>query len=236
MSLNGIMSSALSALQTNSSALSVVSNNVANLNTAGYARRVVNFQTLSAGGQLAGVDIADVQRVVDQYLNQEALSAGASSANYDTQSSIFDQINALLGSPGDGTALTSKLSDVFTALGQAALSPTSSSSQLNALNAFQAFASSVSSLSSSLSDLQQRTDSQVASTANTASGLIKQIYDFNTQITAAHAAGNTSSALLDQRDTALQSLSQLMDVRTAQQADGTVTVMTQDGISLVGAN
>ncbi|MDE1938731.1 MAG: flagellar hook-associated protein FlgK [Alphaproteobacteria bacterium] len=236
MSLNGIMSSALSALKTNSSALSIVSNNVANMNTTGYARRVVNLQTLSAGGQVAGVDIADVQRVVDQYLNQEALSAGASASNYDTQSSVYNQINALLGSPGDGTALTSKLSNVFTALGQAALSPTSSSSQTSTLNAFQDFASSVSSLSSSLSDLQQRTDGQVASTANSASGLIKQIYDFNQQITTAYAAGNTSSALLDQRDTALQSLSQLMDVRTAQQADGTVTVMTQDGVSLVGSN
>ena len=41
MSLNGIASAALSALQTNSTALRVVSNNVANLNTVGYARRVV---------------------------------------------------------------------------------------------------------------------------------------------------------------------------------------------------
>ncbi len=236
MSLNGIMSSALTALKTNSAALSVVSNNVANMNTTGYARRVVNLETLSAGGQIAGVDIADVQRVVDQYLNQEALAAGASSANYDTQSSVYDQINALLGSPGDGTALTSKLSDVFSALGQAALSPTSSSSQLGALNAFQGLSSSISSLSSSLSGLQQQTDSQVASTTSSASLLIKQIYDFNQQITTAYAAGNTSSALLDQRDTALQSLSQLMDIRTAPQSDGTVTVMTQDGISLVGNN
>ena len=40
VSLNGIAASALSALRTNSTALGVVSNNVANLNTDGYARRV----------------------------------------------------------------------------------------------------------------------------------------------------------------------------------------------------
>ena len=73
VSLNGIAASALSALKTNSAALGVVSNNVANLNTPGYARRVVNEQTLSAGGQLMGVDIASVQRVVDQFLQQENL-------------------------------------------------------------------------------------------------------------------------------------------------------------------
>ncbi|MGA7673922.1 MAG: flagellar hook-associated protein FlgK [Rhizomicrobium sp.] len=236
MSLNGIMSSALSALQTNTAALRVVSNNVANVNTTGYARRVVNLEALSAGGQLAGVDISDIQRVVDQYLNQESLSASASSANYDTQSSVFDQINALLGSPGDGTALTSQLSDVFSALGQAALSPTSASSQTSVLGSLQDLASSISSLSSSLSSLQQQTDSQVATDASSANTILKQISDLNAQIKTETAAGDTDSALEDQRDTALQNLSQLMDVRTVQQSDGTMSVMTQDGVSLVDSN
>ena len=233
MSLNGIMSSALSALQTNTAALRVVSNNVANVNTTGYARRVVNQEALSAGGQLSGVDISDVQRVVDQYLNQESLSASASSANYDAQSTIYDQISALLGSPGDGTALTSKLSDVFSALGQAALSPTSASSQSSVLGSLQDLASSISSLSSSLSSLQQQTDGQVATDVDSANTIIKQVYDLNQQIKIQTAAGNTDSALMDQRDTALQNLSQLMDVRTAQQSDGSMSVMTQDGVSLI---
>ena len=56
VSLNGIAATALSALKTSSAALGVTSNNVANVNTPGYARRVVNQQTLAAGGQLMGVD------------------------------------------------------------------------------------------------------------------------------------------------------------------------------------
>src|SRR5208283_4486469 len=170
-------------------------------------------------------DISDIQRVVDQYLNQESLSASASSANYDMQSSVFDQINALLGSPGDGTALTSQLSNVFSALGQAALSPTSSSSQTSVLGSFQDLANSISSLSSSLSSLQQQTDAQVATSVGSANTLIKQICDLNTQIETQSVTGDTDSALEDQRDTALQNLSQLMDVRTVQQADGSTTVM-----------
>ena len=236
MSLNGIMSSALSALQTNTAALRVVSNNVSNVNTPGYARRVVNLQTLAAGGQLAGVDVASVQRVADQFLNQEALTAGAASARYDTQSSAFDQINAALGSPGDGTALTSKLSNLYSALGQAALSPASTSSQNGVMSALSDLASSISSLSQSLSDLQQQTDNQVATSVSSTNALIKQVYDLNLQIKAATAGGDTSSALLDQRDLALQSLSQQMDIRVANQANGSTNVMTQDGINIVGDN
>ncbi|MDE2630615.1 MAG: hypothetical protein KGM97_06455, partial [Alphaproteobacteria bacterium] len=122
----------------------------------------------------------------------------------------------------------------FSALGQAALSPASSSSQLSVLNAFQSLASSISSLSNSLSNVRQQTDGQVATSAASANTLIKQIYDLNQQIKTATASGITDSALQDQRDAALQSLSQLMGVRTATQPDGSASVMTQDGINLVG--
>ena len=106
MSLNGILSSALSALQTNQAALRTVSNNVANINTDGYVRRVVDQQAQVSGGQLTGVDIADIQRVADQFLNQEVLNAQAGSSQYGAQNDIYTQLNGLLGKPGDGSALT----------------------------------------------------------------------------------------------------------------------------------
>src|SRR3569833_4648467 len=92
VSLNGIAASALTALKTNSAALGVVSNNVANINTQGYARRGVNEQTLAAGGQLMGVDVASVQRVIDQFLSQDNLSASGTSSQYDIQASLFSQL------------------------------------------------------------------------------------------------------------------------------------------------
>src|SRR5690242_14558663 len=61
VSLNAIAGSALSALKTSQAALGVVSNNISNLNTPGYARRVINFESLSANGQLMGVDVASIQ-------------------------------------------------------------------------------------------------------------------------------------------------------------------------------
>jgi flagellar hook-associated protein 1 FlgK len=233
-SLSGIMTSALTALQTNSTALNVVSNNVANLNTPNYARRVVNQETLSAGGRLAGVAVADIQRVVDQFLTQESLQASAASAQYDTQATPFKQLNGILGQPGDGTSLSSQLDNVFAALGQSALAPTASASQLGIVNAAQNFASTVSTLSGSIGALQTQVDQQVASSMSPANNLIKQIYDLNNQIQTESAAGDTASALLDQRDTAINNLSQLIGIRTVQQPNGSLTVMTQDGVNLVG--
>ena len=234
LALNGIMASALSALQTNSAALRVVSNNVANMNTQGYARRIVQEQALTVGGQLAGVDISDVQRVADQFLAQETLAAQAGSSQYGAENDVFQQLNGLLGQPGDGSALTTKLDNIFSALGTASMSPSSSASAQGTLTAFQDLASSISDLSTSLSSLQQQVDQQVTSSIGSVNSLIKQVYDLNQQINTANAAGDTASGLLDQRDLAVQNLSQLIGVRTSVKDNGEVTVMTQDGVNLVG--
>jgi len=236
LSLNGIMSSALSALQTSSEALRVVSSNVANLNTQGYARRVVNEEPQTAGvGGFAGVDIADIQRVVDQFQQQETLASQSAASRYDTQDNVFKQLNAFLGQPGDGSAITTQLGNIFSAIGQAQLSPTSTMSQQSVLGAMQSFASNVSQLAGSIQTLQGQVDQQVTNTIGTVNSLIKQIYDLNTQIATAQAEGDTSSSLLDQRDIAVQNLSQQLGVKTSSQSNGALTVMTQDGVNLVGA-
>jgi flagellar hook-associated protein 1 FlgK len=234
VSLSGIMSSALSALQTNTDALRVTSNNIANLNTTGYARRVVNEQTQSYGGQLGGVDIATVERVIDQYLGRETVTATGTSSQYDTQSSLYGQLNGVLGAPGDDTALTTQLTNVSTALGQAVLAPTDSATQLGALSSFQSLATQMSSLATQISGLRAQADQQVSGAADQANALIKQIYQLNQQARQDTIAGDTDSATFDQRDQAVASLAAIIGVRTQTQPDGSINVTTDDGTSLVG--
>ncbi len=234
MGLNGITSAALSTLQTNSSALRVVSDNIANLNTPGYARRVVNLETQGVGGTLSGVDIASVQRVIDKFLNTETLTSTATSSRFDTQSTVYSQLSGILGKPGDPNSLTSVLANINTVLGQAALSPTASASQQSALTAFQGLASTISNLSTSISGLRDQVDQQVSSNISNVNALIKQIYDLNTQVKTAQINGDTASGLLDQRDVALQSLAKLVGIRSVELPDGRVSVSTNDGVSLVG--
>ena len=234
MGLNGILSGALTSLQANTSALKVTSQNIANLNTANYARRVVDFGNLGAAGSPVGVTIEDIRRVSDQYLTQESLSATSTSNQYNAQSTAFDQINTFLGSPGDGTALTTKLNNIFTALGAAQLSPTSSVNQGGIVSSMKSLASTISSMSGSLDDLGNQTDAQLGQSVQQASSLIKQVYDYNQLIKTSGAHGTTDTTYLDQRDTALNSLAQQMDIKVTPQDDGSVLVTTQDGLNLVG--
>jgi flagellar hook-associated protein 1 FlgK len=233
VSLNGITASAISALQTNQAALNVVSNNVSNLNTPGYARRVVNETTLAADGQLTGVDIASVQRVTNQFLQQEQLAAGGTSSQYDTMASLFSQLNGLLGGPGDNQSLATQLTNLSSAFATASQAPSSSASRTGMMNALNGLASSFSSVSSTISSLQNQVDQQVVNSVGSTNTLIQQIYQLNSQIKTANAGGDQASALLDQRDTALNNLAQVMGIKTSTNSDGSVNVSTTDGVNLV---
>jgi flagellar hook-associated protein 1 FlgK len=233
VSLNGIAASAISALQTNQSALGVVSNNISNLNTPGYARRVVNLQTLSAGGQLMGVDVASIQRVSDQFLAQEQLSAGGSASQYDTMAGLFSQLNGLLGGPGDNQSLATQMTNLSAAFATASQAPTSSASRIGVMNALNSLAGTVSNVYGTITSLRTQIDQQAVSSITSTNSLIKQIFDLNTQIKGTTISGDQSSALLDQRDVALSNLAKVIGIKTSDNPDGSVNVSTLDGINLV---
>jgi flagellar hook-associated protein 1 len=233
VSLNAITASALSALQTSQSALGVVSNNIANINTQGYARRVVNEQSLSSGGQLMGVDIASIERVVNQFLTQENLAASGTSSQYNTEAQLFSQLNGLLGGPGDNQSLATGLTNLTAALATASQAPTASASQTGVANALAGLASTISNASGTITSLQSQIDQQVVSAIPSANNLIKQVYSLNQQIMNAQAGGNNSSSLLDQRDSVLQNLGQMIGITVTPQSNGSVFVSTSNGTNLV---
>ena len=212
----------------------MTSNNIANANNPNYARRVVQQGPLIAGGQIGGVKIEEIQRMADAFLDQEVMKANSSAARFDVQSQIMKQLNTALGQPGDGQSIGSALSAVYAALGQASLDPTSLASRLGTSGQFQSLARSISDLSGAVADLRVSTNQQIGSAVTQANTLIKKIYDLNPSIHQALLAGDTSTGLLDQRDTLVQQLSQLVDVRTSQQTDGRLWVSTTDGVQLVG--
>ena len=68
MSLSFALSNALSGLQANQAALSVISSNVSNANTEGYTRKIIQQTSIVLNGQGAGVNIDSVVRRVDDRL------------------------------------------------------------------------------------------------------------------------------------------------------------------------
>jgi flagellar hook-associated protein 1 FlgK len=236
VAIDGILSSGLSAIMTNSAALKVTADNISNVNTPGYSRRVAQLETQAPGGELAGVKLASIERVVSTYFDREALIANGTAARYDVQSQIMSQLDGALGRPGDGESIGSKLDALYASLGQASLDPSSLASRLGTMSQFQSLAQTISNLAGSVATLRGNADEQISSVVSEANSLIQQIYQLNPQIQRAMIGGDTSSGLLDQRDQLVQQLAQLVGIRTSTQADGRMFVATTDGLQLVSDN
>ncbi len=234
MSLNSILGAATSGLFAAQTQLKVVSDNIANVNTPGYAQEAVS-QTPVAGSDLAGgVQIGQITRVVDQFLQQASLNAQAQSGSSGAMSSMLDQAQQLFGDPSTSTGYFSQLEQTFADITSAIQSPSSTVPRDQVVADVQNFLSQSSSISNQLQQLSVQADSQISDNVTKANNLLSQISQLNQSIVAEKASGggaagsqNAQSALVDQ-------LSSLLDVKVSARADGGVDIRAGDGSLLVG--
>jgi len=233
MSLNAILNTATSALQANQTALRVTSNNIANVNTEGYHRRLVDFAPRLTAGVLNGVTVEDVRRMADEFLAREATSATADVGRADVLNSYFERAQDLIGSLNGGSSLDARISGAMTALTQLSVDPSSPARRNAALTAVSSALNAISGMASNVQALRQDANTQLAADVSTVNGLIARVYELNLKIKTAVGTGDTSTDLLDQRDRAIADLSKYVDLRTSEQSDGRVFVSLGDGTSLI---
>lgn len=234
MAIGSVMQNALSGLLVNQTALSVTSNNISNVNNPDYVRRQVVQQERVLGGQGAGVEIAAIQRVADQFLAAQGLGATSDAARYQAVSDLHTRIQSLLGDPSSDSSLAAQIDHVFASLGVLTVDPTSSANQSSVISQLNQAFSEFGRVADGLNSLRSEADQRVAADVSSANDAIAEINSLNKAIQSAQAAGNPPSDLLDQRDAAVKQLSQLMDIRVTPQANGRITVLTGDGTQLVG--
>ncbi len=233
-SINNILGNAASGIQTSQTGLTVVSDNVANVNTTGYVRKVVDQTPEVVGGQGQGVTVADIKRVTDQFLEAAGYVANAGSASADAISGSLDQAQALFGDPSESGSLFSNLDSVFSAFSTLAANP-STAGQNQAVSQVSQFFDQASSIQSSLNGISAQADQQIGVDVGTVNQLLTQISQLNATISQGSVQGGDVTGAQNQQSQLVNQLSSLMDVKVNTTAQGGVTVLASDGTSLVGA-
>ena len=114
--MSDLLSIGASGVRAYQTALSTVSENIANTGTAGYARRTTALaQVTSAGGGLnartsvssSGVTITGIARSADAYRSQAVRSAGTDLAKTEAGVTWMNRIETALGDNQLGDRLTS---------------------------------------------------------------------------------------------------------------------------------
>jgi flagellar hook-associated protein 1 len=231
MSLFGTLQLASNSLQATQVGLQVVGQNIANDNTPGYSREVVNYVpapdqqigTLNLG---MGVQVQGVVQVVDKFLEQRLRNSNSDVANSTQQSQSYQDLEGIVGALGQN-GLESAMNSFFSSIGNILNQPESVSTRNLAVLQGQTLAQDVNSMATRVMQARSDLNNQVVDMTSNINQLVSQVAQLNTQIVAAeggNSATNQAVGLRDQRQQDLTNLSNMIGINVQEQADGSDNV------------
>ncbi len=245
------------ALLVNQAALTVVGNNIANMNTVGYSKQRVNLKSLydtsSVNNVLQqaklgyGVDLASISRYRDSFIDSYYRNSVSEKAYYE----VINQ-NALtlenLSNELTGSGLSNYINSFFVAANNISLYPTDitmktdfTQQAVNLTGAINNLATEFNKARTNLvgdaNDPITLETSQAKLYTDEINRLIKDIAALNETIIYQHNTNvGTSSGLLDQRDILIDQLSEYIPVEVTDNPNGGDTIMLGNFQLLAGTD
>ena len=233
MGLSQALSAALSGVTATQQALSVISGNVANANTAGYVDESVSQVAVSTAGQQGvTVDTTGINRNLNTLLQNQLWTETSGASYADALSQMYTQLQDMYGSPSSSSSLSSLYSNFTTAVQALSTSPSSYSAQTQVTGTAQVLAQSLNSMTSTIQGMRTQAEQGIATDVQTANAAIADIAKINQQLGSAPPDSATAT-LEDQRDQDIQQLSQLMNVTVVRGDNNQISVYTGTGQQLV---
>lgn len=233
-----ILNVGTSALLSLQQAITTTGHNIANVNTEGYSRQRVNFDTLTPqlnGGSYIGSGVAtdSIERIYDQFLTNEVQGRTSSLSGSQAFYDMASRLDNLLADSDVG--LSSSLEDFFGALQSVSNNPSSLPERQVLLGEAQSLADSFHYLDSNFRSIGSELNTRIEASVNDINSLAASIAELNEQVVSATARANGSppNDLLDERDLLITQLSEKISVTTISQSDGAINVMVGNGQALV---
>ena len=234
MSMSAILNTATSGMMAAQTGLRVTSDNIANVNTAGYARKTVSQSNLLSGGMGVGVSIDAIKRATDRFLQSASLNAASESARTGIIASTLDSAQKLFGDPSGKTSFFAALDDIYSAFSSVQDEPSSTLRRTQALTRIDDFLSESARITSSLSNLGKDADTRIAANVGRVNDLLKQIDALNSDITRARVAGADASGAENVQGSLIDDLAKLINVQVTPRTMGGVIVRSTEGLNLAG--
>ena len=235
MSLGSALAIAMSGLRANQSALSIVSSNIANAQTPGYVSEGINQVEVQTGDSGASVIVTGVNRQLDQFIQSQLRTETSGGAYADQMASVLTQLQSVYGTPGAAGSLESAFSNFTTALQSLSTTSGTSSSQISAATAAQSLVQQLNATTQGIQTLRSNAEQDLNISVGQANTAMSQIAQLNTRLQGLNPTDPASATLMDQRDKAIDQLSQLMDIRVSSNGNNQTSIYTTNGVELVGA-
>ncbi len=231
MSISSALNSALSGLTAAGRASEIVSENIANVMTPGYARR--SLELASAVDTGPGVKVVGVRRHADPGIISERRGADAEFASAKVLADFHARFEALVGTATDPTSISMRLADFEASLITAASHPESAQRLDAAVYAANDLAKSISGAAEGLRNMRSQADRSIGQQVDRLNDILGNVQKLNIRITATQSNGGDISSLLDQRQTLVDEINQIVPVNQVDRDYGQIALYTDGGAILL---
>ncbi|MDD4665979.1 MAG: flagellar hook-associated protein FlgK [Clostridia bacterium] len=217
-----------SGLAAQQRALDITGHNVANANTQGYTRQEVIMQATPAlkvlkGYVGTGVDIAEIRRVKDQFLEIQMRTESKALGEWETKANLLNKLEVIFNEPSE-TSVRSVMDQFWEAWQVLAKNPESVAARTTVMQRGTALTSTFNHLDSQFSDLQADINKSLAVKANEINSFARQIGELNHQIIKAEANGGKANDLRDRRELLLEQLAKNINIDVTEDQLGAINV------------
>ena len=222
-------------LRAQTSALNLTAHNIANANTPGYSRQIIDMVPISddtgrgqglignvtiGGGVMARGISRSRFRLYDDIYRKENQNL-----NFNIKTEEFlHQIELLFDEPSD-RGLGGIMTDFFNGWLDIANSPQNMAARQSLYGVANELTDRMKRIYNSLIIMREDVDSEIASIPADINEISAEIADLNVTIRVAESQGGTANDLRDKRDLLVDHLSEYANVRAIEQEDSTVTVL-----------
>ncbi|MCW5945907.1 MAG: flagellar hook-associated protein FlgK [Fimbriimonadales bacterium] len=219
------------ALRSFETALNVTGHNLANVNTRGYSRQIVEFDQTAPLTYFGlrpftvgtGAFISSVNRARDMFVEGRIIQTQSEQSRLGQMLTSLRGIEMVFGEPSsDG--ISGNLSAMFDSWARLAANPADDAARLDVRSRSMLLVGRIREIDAQLGAEQVRLDAEIRATIDQVNQLGTKIKELNDSIRAQRAIGSTPNDLLDLRDRAIQELAAIVDIRKQELPDGTMTI------------
>lgn len=232
-----IMNTTKQAILSHTTAISVTSGNIANVNTAGYSRLRPVFGskgTISAGAVdiEVGVEISAIERIFNRYLETQVVKQAQEVGYSQVQSDLLGQVDGIFDE-SDGGGINELLSAFWNAWSDLSAGPEGYEERDALVSAARNLVQAFRERSRELTGVREDANEMLATDIRDLNGYLSEMAALNDKIVEAEITGGTASDLRDKRSALLKTISGLIELDYYEASDGSLSVFLSDGHSLV---
>ncbi|MBU4528960.1 MAG: flagellar hook-associated protein FlgK [Hoeflea sp.] len=227
MSLSSAINSAQTSLSNYATQTSILSRNISNASNADYSRRNAALAT-----SLNGAQVVSIQRAQDEVLFRKSISSTSTASGQETLLAGLTNLKDIYGGNDYESAPATLIANMRDTLSSYAAKPGESTLAQTAIADANTVAIGLRDASAAVQDVRFQTDQEISRQVHTLNELLSAFETNNKAVYSGTQTGKDVSAELDERDSLIKKISEIIGVTTVSRTGNDMSIYTSDGITL----